>query len=79
MALGLLFEFVRLVRGFPVCAERLPEGSRIAEHKGRYVRQTSGITVFRRLFGWYAKAKISVDADRAGNYVNYVFSRGHAR
>jgi hypothetical protein len=37
MALVLLFEFVRLLRGFPVCAERLPEGSRIAGHKGRYV------------------------------------------
>ena len=26
MALGLLFELVSLLRGFPVCAGRLPEG-----------------------------------------------------
>jgi len=37
MALVVLFEFVRLLGGFAVCAERLPEGSRAAEHKGRYV------------------------------------------
>jgi hypothetical protein len=36
MALVLLFEFVKLLGEFPVCAGRLPEG-RIAEHKGRYV------------------------------------------
>jgi hypothetical protein len=37
MALVLLFEFVRLLGEFPVCAERLPEGPQIAGHKGRYV------------------------------------------
>ena len=37
MALVLLFEFVKLLGEFPVCVERLPEGSRIAGHKGRYV------------------------------------------
>ena len=32
MALVLLFEFVRLLRGFPVCAERPPEGRIVAFH-----------------------------------------------